>query len=79
MKPVTFKEQNCVFAEDQPEYLPLPCHKTVDGEVVSCWKLTFRERVKLMFTGRMWWSVLTFGHPLQPQCPHVDYPFVRKK
>ena len=24
MKPIKFKEQNTVYAENQPEYLPLP-------------------------------------------------------
>ena len=75
MKPIEFPEQNCVYAKDQPEYLPLPVHKTEDGMVVSCWALTWRERVKMLFTGRMWWSVLTFNHPLQPQLPSVDRPF----
>ena len=75
MKPIEFPEQNCVYAKDQPEYLPLPVHKTPDGMVISCWALTWRERVKMLLTGRMWWSVLTFNHPLQPQLPSVDRPF----
>jgi hypothetical protein len=29
----------------------------------------------MLLTGRMWWSVLTFNHPLQPQLPSVDRPF----
>lgn len=75
MKPIEFPEQNCVYAKDQPEYLPLPVHKTRDGMVISCWALTWRERFKMLLTGRMWWSVLTFNHPLQPQLPSVDRPF----
>ena len=75
MKPIKFAEQNCVYAENQPEYLPLPAHKTDDGVVISCWSLSLRERLKLLFTGRLWWSVWTFNHPLQPQCPCIDKPF----
>ena len=75
MKPIKFTEQNCVYAKDQPEYLPLPVHKTEDGMVVSCWALTWRERLRVLLTGRMWWSVLTFNHPLQPQSPQVESPF----
>ena len=75
MKPIGFPEQNCVYAKDQPEYLPLPVHKTEDGMVISCWALTWRERFKMLFTGRMWWSVLTFNYPLQPQLPSVNRPF----
>jgi len=76
MKPIEFPEVNCVLAEDQPEYLPLPVFRADDGEVVSCWALTWSERFKVFFRGRIWWSVLTFNRPLQPQCPHVDRPFV---
>lgn len=78
MRPTVFSEVNCVYAEDQPEYLPLPVHKTPDGQVISCWKLTWRERLKIIFTGHLWWSVLTFNQPLQPQLPSVDRPFRNK-
>lgn len=76
MKPVEFAEQNCVFAEDQPEYMPLPAHLAADGAVTSCWTLSLRERLKLLFTGRIWWTVLALDQPLQPQLPSVDSPFV---
>lgn len=75
MYPIPFPEQNCVYAKDQPEYLPLPVHRTADGEIISCWKLTLRERIKLLFTGKLWFHQLTFGHPLQPQLPSADKPF----
>jgi hypothetical protein len=76
MKPTGFKESNATFAEDQEEYLPLPVHKRMDeeGTVVSCWKLSFFERLKVLFTGRVWYSVWTFGGPLQPQLPSIDKP-----
>lgn len=75
MKPIEFKEQNCVYAKDQPEYIPLPVHKTEDGMVISCWSLTWRERIKLLFTGKMWWMVMTFNAPLQPVKPDITSPF----
>lgn len=75
MSPVEFPEQTTVFAKDQPEYQPLPAHCAPDGTVVSCWRLTRRERIKLLFTGRLWLLQLTFGAALQPQSPTVDYPF----
>ena len=74
MKPVDFPESNVVFAKDQPEYLPLPAY-TSGGRVVSCWHLSWRERFKLLFTGRVWLLVLTFGSPLQPQRVEADSPF----
>jgi hypothetical protein len=68
MKPVEFKHQNIVFAKDQPEYQPLPALKldTPTGEVISCWKLTARERFKIIFTGRIWLSLMSFNKPLTP-------------
>ena len=75
MKPIKFKEHNVIYAEDQKEYLPLPVYKeltTKEAEVVSCWKLSFRERLKILFTGKLWWTVLTFNKPLQPQYGSVD-------
>jgi hypothetical protein len=68
MKPITFPEQNHVIAKDQPEYKPLPAHiaHNQQGEIVTCWKLSFRERIRLLFFGRLWLSVWTFNRPLQP-------------
>ena len=67
MKPIEFPEQNCVYAKNQPEYLPLPVHKTPGGEVTSCWALTWRERLTVLLHGRIWLSLLTFNGPPQPQ------------
>lgn len=74
MKPVKFKHQNVVFAEDQPEYTPLPALKidSPNGEVVSCWRLSFLERIKVLFTGRVWLSLMTFGKPLTPSYISVN-------
>lgn len=75
MIPIEFKEHNCVYAKDQPEYLPLPVYRTADGMVISCWRLTLRERLRVLFAGKIWLSVLTFNQPLQPQLPQADNPF----
>lgn len=75
MIPVTFPESNCVYAADQPEYQPLPVLKLPDGMCVSCWKLTLWERIKLLFTGKVWLMQLTFNQPLQPILPSVGRPF----
>lgn len=58
MKPVTFTECNYVYAKDQPEYLPLPALKTEDGTVTSCWALTLCERLRILFSGKIWCSIL---------------------
>ena len=54
-----------VFAKDQPEYLPLPAN--FDGQSVETkWKLSWRERLSILFKGTMYLTLLTFGKPLQP-------------
>lgn len=76
MKPTTFPQQNTEIAKTQDEYQTLPAFvDSVSGMVVSCWRLTLWERIKLLFTGRIWWHVWTFNQPLQPQLPAVDDPF----
>ena len=67
MIPVSFTGQNAVFAKDQPEYLPLPAHCDEAGRLTCCWKLSWRERLRVLLTGRMWQQVLTFNARLQPQ------------
>jgi len=79
MKPIKFKESNITFAENQTEYQPLPAYKSDDGEVISCWELTWRERIKVFLDGKIWLRVLTFGNPLQPQLPEIDNPFIVEK
>ena len=68
MKPIKFKEQNCTYAENQPEYMPLPAFKDngEQGVVASCWELSFTERIRILFTGKLWVSLMMFGKPLTP-------------
>jgi hypothetical protein len=67
MKPIKFKECNITFAEDQPPYQPLPAYRAADGEVVTCWAMSCRERLKVLWTGQVWLGLWTFNRPLQPQ------------
>ena len=60
-----------VYAEDQPEYLPLPVLKHPSGKVISCWKLNFKELIRLIITRRLYIAILTFNSPLQPLLPSV--------
>jgi len=59
--------------EKQPEYLleylPLPVYENEskeDGGVVHCWKLSFVERLKVLFLGKIWIKVLNFENSSQP-------------
>ena len=73
MNPIEFEGHNTVYAKDQPEYLPLPVFKSKTGEVTSCWRLTWVERLQVLFFGRVYITILTFNKPLQPLRPSVDW------
>ena len=78
MHPVEFPQQNKKIAEQQDEYLTLPAF--VDGgRTVSCWKVSFIERVIILVTGKLWLSQLNFSHPLQPQLVSARSPFIKIK
>lgn len=79
MKPIHYSEVNVVLAKDQPEYLQLPAHTAGgdEGIITSCWKLTFTERLKILWSGKFWLQQMTFGHLLQPQKPSADKPTLK--
>ena len=65
-----------VYAKDQKEYLPLPTisENAFQGHVVSCWGLTWRERLQIFFFGRLWLTLMTFHNPLQPIILTTEFP-----
>jgi hypothetical protein len=73
MKPICFKGCNCIYAKDQPEYLPLHVHKKLDGEVISCWEFNWRDRLKILFGAKLYWHQLTFNKPLQPVRAELEF------
>ena len=77
MIPVNFKENNIEFAKDQLPYLPLPAWKKPDdekGTVVCCWKASLKERLQILFTGRLYLSLLSFNKPLTPNRIYAENP-----
>lgn len=66
-----------VFAKDQPEYQPLPAFRDHDGYVLTRWRMTWRERLRVLFTGDIYLSLLTFGRPLQPVLLFTEKPKVQ--
>lgn len=51
MTPIHFPAANQIFTG--PEAGPLPAH--VRGDLVtSCWQFSWRDRLKLLCTGRLW-------------------------
>jgi len=75
MKPIEFAEQTTVWAKNQPPYRPLPAY-TDEEQTISLWELTWRERLRVLFRGRLWLRQMNFGEPLQPQLPGLENPFL---
>lgn len=69
MKAIKFKEHNVVLAENQPQYTPLPVLRDqgTEGIVVSCYKMSFKDKLRAVFIGKIWIGQMTFHNPLQPQ------------
>lgn len=78
MKPIEFKGFNKTLAKNQPEYQPLPVLWEDDGQVTSCWKLTWKERLQVLLKGNIWLMQLTFNKPLQPQLLLTSNPITIK-
>ena len=77
MELVEFPEHTLVFARNQPQYRPLPAHLDNEGRMTCCWRLSWRERFRVLWTGRIWHQVLTFHSRLQPQLLDTRKPIFR--
>jgi hypothetical protein len=55
-----------VYAKDQPKYRPLHAVRNDTGTVITCWRMTWRERLAAVLHGRIYLTMLTFNKPLQP-------------
>ena len=64
------------YAKDHPEYLPLPARRDANGTVVTCWRLTWRERLYVLLGGKFYLTLLTFNRPLQPIRVSIEKPDV---
>jgi hypothetical protein len=69
--------ESVVYAKDQPEYTPLPTSRTQDGEVVTCWKLDWKARLKVIFGANFYVTLLTFNGPLTPIKVEIEKPIYR--
>lgn len=74
MKPVGFPQQAVVFARSQPPYLPLPAVRSKEGYVTSCWDVSWREWLRVLWSGHIWLTVCTFNHPLQGTRLDTKFP-----
>jgi len=77
MRPIKFPDANASLsrpagtAKDDCGLLPI--HRTDDGRIVTCWKLT-DDDLKIIFeTKQIWVQVMDSTMP--PICLHTDNPF----
>ena len=62
MKPIRFKEVNKWL--DKPESMTTEECKSMfiytdNRECISCWRLTFWERMKILFLGKLWVRIVS--------------------
>jgi len=75
MDPVKFPEANCTFVAQGCGDLPalravFPCGTHA---IISCWRLTWRERLQLLWRGRL--RLYIYGTAQPPVAIEVDRPF----
>lgn len=83
MKPVAFKYVNKVLNPSGKEYSqnvtgvdPLPIW--TDGEqCLSCWSLSWRERLNVLLFGHVWLATLT-GANQPPVCLTADKEYLKE-
>jgi hypothetical protein len=78
MNPIKFPEATMTWAENQPPYLPLPAYAD-KHETITCWRLSWRDRLLALFVGRLWVRQMNFSKPLQPQALTFERPFLVRK
>lgn len=71
MENVKFDGCNVVYGEGQPQYVPLHAQK-IGNVSITCYRLSLKERFKILFTGLLWLGQMNFGQPLQPQLPSLN-------
>lgn len=77
MTPIKFHEQNSVLLKPEgmtdEQCISLPCFRNGE-QVISRWQMTWAERIKVLFTGKLWVSVWS-GRTAPPILPMINTPF----
>jgi hypothetical protein len=80
MRPTTFPQANGTLGGGPAErygtaddVVDLPVHRT-GAEIISCWRLSWRERLAVLLSGRVWLRVLA-ARTHAPVAVDADSPF----
>ena len=81
MQPVNFELSNrvlqpshTVYSEDITGVIDLPVW-TNREQCVSCWRMSWRERLSALLFGRVWLAVLS-GETQPPVCIHAERKYL---
>ena len=66
MKPIEFEGVTDHYGKMQDGVSPLPLRCYANGQFVSCWKLLWRERLKVLVSGMVWLDVHTHNRGMPP-------------
>lgn len=58
--------QETLIAKDQKEYTPLPVVRSISGVFTSRWRLSWRERFMIFFSGDLYLQQMTGNRGMQP-------------
>ena len=79
MKPIRFEEQTCTYIRPEEFEGKGGCLGVyMDGkQCVSCWRLSFLERIKALIHGKVWLSIAREEQP--PVWLECDKPIFEKE
>lgn len=76
MEPKRFKESNITFTKpgSMPDCSDLPAYRN-KNQIISCWKASWRDRLKILFRGEIWIGIVGQAQP--PMWTDSNVPFYR--
>ncbi len=79
MKAIKFKGFNQTFGLNSKVFPPMPAYQSKEGEVVTCWQMSFAQKLLILFTGKVWVHTITQNANLQYFILTPIRPFKRRK
>ncbi len=79
MKAIKFKGSNQMFGLKSEVFPHMPAYQSKDGNVVTCWKMSFAQKMLILFTGKVWVYTVTQNANLQYFKLTPTRPFQRVK